>query len=75
MPDSEEANECDLCRTGKVIRRNEQLAFDQKTDRGTVFCKLTIPISVCERCGAKSWDAAADAIIEAAVRQEYDKLR
>jgi hypothetical protein len=33
-----------------------------------------IPIETCGRCGSKTWNEAAEAAIEQAVRQEYDKL-
>jgi hypothetical protein len=38
-----------------------------------VFCQTAVPVRKCNRCGSKSWDAAAEAAIEAAVRREYDK--
>jgi hypothetical protein len=31
-------------------------------------------VAVCECCGSREWDEAAEAIIEDAVRQEYEKL-
>jgi hypothetical protein len=34
-----------------------------------------IPVGVCDHCGSKSWEEAAEAIIEEAVRKEYEKLR
>lgn len=74
MSGSEGEDRCDVCKQGKIIKREEQLSFHQATNRGYVFCSVAIPMSTCERCGAKSWDEAAEAIIEQAVRQEYDKL-
>jgi hypothetical protein len=65
---------CELCRRGNVVRRSEEMSFHQWTDRGYVFCRVTIPIGVCDQCGTKNWDEAAEAVIEQAVRQEYDKL-
>lgn len=65
---------CDLCERGKVVKRNEKLSFHQWTNRGYVFCSVVIPLGTCEQCGAKTWDEAAEAIIEQAVRKEYDKL-
>ena len=65
---------CDFCRVGPVIKREQQIAFHQWTDKGYVFCRATIPIGVCKHCGAKGCDDKAEAIIEEAVRQEYEKL-
>ena len=75
MPSETGAQVCDLCKRGSVIRREEEIAFHQWTDRGYIFCRAAIPMSACQFCGAKSWDDAAEEIIEAAVRKEYDKLR
>jgi len=74
MTERADAERCDFCEQGRVIRRTEELAFHQWTSRGYVFCKVKIPMGTCERCGAKSWDEAAEALIEDAVRQQYDKL-
>jgi hypothetical protein len=74
MSDNQGADFCDFCGQGKVFTRDEELAFHQWTSRGYVFCKVRIPMGTCDRCGAKNWDEAAEAIIEQAVRQEYDKL-
>ena len=74
MTDNADTDRCDFCEQGKVIRRDEKLSFYQWTSRGYVFCKVLIPVGTCNRCGAKSWDDAAEAIIERAVREEYDKL-
>ena len=65
---------CELCHRGRKIRRNEELLFHQRTDRGDVSCRVTIPISTCDQCGAKSWDESAEAVIEATVREAYDQL-
>ena len=74
MTETADAELCDFCEQGQVIRRSEELAFHQWTSRGYVFCKVTIPMGTCERCGAKNWDETAEALIEEAVRREYDKL-
>jgi hypothetical protein len=74
MLDSENADVCDFCGKGHVVKRSEDIAFHQETDRGTISCKVTISIGICDRCGMKTWDAAADSIIEEAVRREIDKL-
>jgi hypothetical protein len=67
--------QCAFCKIGGVSRVTQQLAFRQWTDRGYVSCQVEIVVEVCDRCGAKSWDEDAEAIIEKAVRQEYEKLR
>lgn len=69
-----ESDRCEFCEQGKLLTRNEGLSFHQWTNRGYVFCRVRIPVRTCDRCGAKTWDEAAEAIIEQAVRKEYDKL-
>jgi hypothetical protein len=73
MSTGERADICDFCGNGTVIRRDEKISFHQWTDRGYVFCTVTIPMHVCPVCDARFWDEAAEAIIEEAVRTEYDK--
>ena len=70
-----ESEPCEFCAQGIVVKRNEAMAFHQQTDRGSVFCTVTIAVGVCDQCGMKTWDEAAEAIIEAAVQQEYEKLK
>ena len=65
---------CELCHRGRKNKRNEELLFHQRTDRGDVSCRVRIAISTCDECGAKSWDEAAETVIEAAVREAYDRL-
>jgi hypothetical protein len=62
------------CKRGPVIKRNQQISFQQWTDKGHVYCRASIPVGVCGSCGAKSWDEAADEIIEEAFRREYERL-
>ena len=73
MSGSSEHAMCVFCR-GQVVTENRELAFRQNTEKGEVSCRITIPMEVCTRCGFRSWGELAEAIIEAAVRQEYDKL-
>jgi hypothetical protein len=70
----EEGGICSFCGAERVFTRNERLEFRQRTDRGYVFCKVMIPIATCDCCGSKTWSGSAEAAIEQAVRQEYDKL-
>jgi hypothetical protein len=74
MPDDEGADICELCRRGRKIKRDEELAFHQWTDRGYVFCRETITMDICDHCNARSWDEAAEAAIEEAVRRAYDQF-
>jgi len=73
MSDDRNNDRCDICKRGKVITRNELLAFHQWTSRGYISCSVTVPVGTCSRCGAKSWDDAAEKIIEQAFQQEYNK--
>jgi hypothetical protein len=75
MPDGEHAEVCELCQQGTLVTRDEEMSFYQWTDRGYVFCKVTIPMKICAQCGMKTWDEAAEAVIEEAVRQARDRLR
>lgn len=74
MPNEESPDLCEFCTCGKMIKGYEELAFHQWTNRGYVFCKVRIPMGTCENCGARSWDDSAEAAIEQAVRQEYERL-
>ena len=74
MSKREHAERCDFCRVGHVVKRKERIAFRQWTDKGYISCRVVIPIGVCDRCGARNWDEAAEAIVEEAVRTDYDKL-
>jgi hypothetical protein len=74
MADEQGAEVCEVCGQRGKIKHNEELAFHQSTDRGYVSCRVTIPVSTCTHCKTRSWDEAAEAAIEAAVRKEYDKL-
>jgi hypothetical protein len=74
MPADASGDVCELCHRGRKIKRDEELLFHQQTDRGDVSCRVTIPISTCDHCGAKSWDEAAEAMLEAAVRKACDRL-
>jgi hypothetical protein len=74
MSNGDETDVCDFCGQGKVIKRDEEIAFEQQTDRGPIHCRLTVLVGTCDHCGAKSYDEAADAAIAAAVRAGYDNL-
>jgi hypothetical protein len=72
--DNDADDACPVCKRGLLAQRSEDLSFYQWTDKGYVFCRAIIPVKVCGHCGFKSWDDAAEAAIEEAVRREYDKL-
>ena len=73
MSDLHDAQQCDVCKKGPVITRKQQLAFHW-TDRGYVHCHVEVPIGLCDQCGSEHWNQEAEAIIEEAVRREYEKL-
>jgi len=74
MDDPSDPERCDFCKIGRVVRRNQRIAFHQWTDKGYVFCSASIPVGICDRCRAEHWDEGAESMIEDAVRKEYDKL-
>lgn len=65
---------CLFCKQGHVARLTKELTFRQTTDRGPIVCRITVPVGRCSKCGAETFDAEAEAMIESAVRREYDKL-
>jgi hypothetical protein len=73
---SEEGNEdvCYFCKRGAFIRRSEELAFHQWTDKGYVYCRVKGVVGVCDRCGSRHWNEEVEKLIELAVQFEYDKL-
>jgi len=75
MSDPSDTQVCDFCKVGHVAKRTEQVAFRQWTDKGYVLCRATIPFGACDRCGSRHWSEDAEAIVEDAVRSEYQKLR
>lgn len=74
MSDPEDLRPCEFCKIGRVIKSDQTISFRQWTDKGYITCRATIPMGICDRCGSKNWDDDAEAIIEDAVRQEYQKL-
>ena len=65
---------CVFCKVGNLVRSDKGIAFKQWTDKGYLFCRVTIPMDICDRCGLKTWDADAEAIINEAVRKEYERM-
>jgi hypothetical protein len=69
-----EMETCELCRTGKIGKAEEAMTFHQWTDKGNITCTVTIPMGICDNCGAKIWNEETETAIEQAVKREYDKL-
>jgi hypothetical protein len=65
---------CDFCKTGHLVKRRERIVFRQWTNKGFVFCRVVIPIDLCDRCGSRGWDEATESIIEETFRKEYEQL-
>ncbi len=65
---------CYFCKKGRFLKQTEGIAFHQWTNKGYVYCRVEVPMRVCDRCGSRDWDEETEALIEEAVRREYDKL-
>jgi hypothetical protein len=74
IPSSDNMDVCDLCHRGTVVKTAQEIAFRQWTAKGNVFCRLTVPMTICTECGARNLDEAAEAMIDRAVQLEADKL-
>jgi hypothetical protein len=75
MSNTDRTKICDFCRAGQLIERTQLIAFHQWTDKGYVFCRTTVLIGVCDKCGSRNWDDAAEATVDEAVRKAYEKLQ
>jgi hypothetical protein len=65
---------CQICKKGHVIKRMEELAFRQWSDKGYVRCQVRVCMGTCDNCGAKSLDPGSETILDEAFQREYDKL-
>ena len=74
MSNTNDADVCDVCTRGMIVRKVQDIAFHQWTTKGNVFCRVAVPLVICSECGASSSNEAAEAIIEEAVKREIDKL-
>ena len=74
MVTSQDAQRCTFCKAGNTLRSDQTIAFRQCTDKGYIYCRVTLPMDICNDCGLKSWDDVAEAIIADAVRREYEKI-
>ena len=75
MPADHDPIVCDICRTGYIAKRFEEVAFRQWSDKGYVHCRVTVLIGTCTNCHAKSTDPEATKIFDDAFQREYEKLR
>jgi C4-type Zn-finger protein len=74
MSEPHSGETCPFCKKGHFRIRPEAIAFHQWTDKGYVFCRLTVTLGICDNCGWRDWDESMEAMIDEAVRREYDKL-
>jgi len=65
---------CPNCKYRQMVRGMISLTFHRMTDRGRVTCYLALPHCICPSCGFKWLDAEAEAMMDEAVRQAYDRL-
>jgi len=73
MP-GQDAEMCILCEQASVIEQKRQIAFRQRTDKGDVSCRVAVQFNVCPQCGFEYWDDRAEAALDEAVREAYEKL-
>jgi hypothetical protein len=65
---------CPFCKTGRMFKRMETIAFRQRSDRGDVHCRVSIEVALCHQCGSRSLDPDADRMFEEAFQREYGRL-
>jgi uncharacterized protein with PIN domain len=65
---------CILCEQANVVEEKREIDFRQHTDKGEVLCRVAVQFNVCPQCGFEYWDDHAEAALDEAVRQEYEKL-
>jgi hypothetical protein len=65
---------CEICKKGHVVKRAEQLAFRQWSDKGYVHCQVKVVMGTCNNCGARSLAPGSEKILDRAFQREYDKL-
>ena len=71
----DETEMCPVCKAGHFSLRDEEMAFQQWTDKGLVHCHSLIAVAICDQCSFKTWDEDAERQLNDAVRREYVKLR
>ena len=65
---------CPVCKGRHLVRITRELSFRQVTDKGRVNCSIGVPVGTCTQCGFQMLDGDAQAMLDQAVRREYDKL-
>jgi hypothetical protein len=75
MRDVSEPGICEFCKHAAVFNTMRELAFSQLTYKGSVSCRVNIPVATCQECGAVSWDHKTEAMIEDVVKRETDALQ
>ncbi len=71
---NEDDAKCCFCRHGMYRGMRCKIAFRQRTDRGYVYCDVSVPVESCDHCGAKRWGETAEDAINEAVRREYGRI-
>jgi hypothetical protein len=51
MSNTNDADVCDVCNRGMVVRKMQEIAFHQWTSKGNVFCRVCVPTAICTECG------------------------
>ena len=64
---------CEFCKKGPLIKRVQAMKFRQWSRKGYVHCSALIPVSVCDFCGARSFEPETDRILDEAFQRECDK--
>jgi hypothetical protein len=65
---------CEYCKKGRVVKRMEEIAFRQWSDKGYVHCRIMILGGTCDNCHAKSLDEEAEKIFDETFQREYHRL-
>jgi hypothetical protein len=73
MSNTNDADLCDVCNRGIVVRKSRKSRSRQRTIKGCVSYRIIVPVAACAECGARSWDEP-QAIVAEAVRLEAEKL-
>jgi YgiT-type zinc finger domain-containing protein len=74
MSDMNVGEVCPFCKQGHIVNITREMTFQQMTDKGRITCRITVPIGTCSHCGSETLDGEAEAMVDQAVRREYDKL-
>ena len=74
MTADDESGICALCKRGRVSKRMEQVEFRQMSNKGYVYCRVTVLIGTCDHCRARTTDDNAEELFDEAFKREYDKL-